>query len=77
MTPEFWNPKTGAFDTSQLRLAIVIRGWTVQEFASDARVSLGCLYNALKGCGVSDRTAIRMFKTLATRQPVVPFPAAA
>jgi hypothetical protein len=29
----FWNPKSGAFDPMQLRVAIVLRRWTVGEFA--------------------------------------------
>ncbi len=64
-----WNPKTGIFDPAQLRLAIVMRGWTVGEFAKAAAVSRGCLYSALLGSGVTDRTAIRIFQTLATRDP--------
>jgi hypothetical protein len=64
-----WNPKTGIFDPAQLRLAIVMRGWTVVEFAKAAAVSRGCLYSALLGSGVTDRTAIRIFQTLATRDP--------
>ena len=69
MSDALWNPKTGIFDPAQLRLAIVLRGWTVIEFAGAAKVSRGCLYNALLGCGVTDRTAIRIFQTLATRAP--------
>jgi predicted transcriptional regulator len=69
MQASFWNPQTGIFDAAQLRLAIVMRGWTVGEFAKTARVSHGCLYNALLGCGVTDRTAIRIFQTLTTREP--------
>ena len=65
----FWNPRTGIFDPAQLRLAIVMRGWTVSEFAKAAKVSHGCLYSALLGSGVTDRTAIRIFQTLATRDP--------
>lgn len=66
----FWNPRTGIFDSAQLRMAIVMRGWTVVEFAKVAQVSRGCLYNALMGSGVTDRTAIRIFQTLAKRKPV-------
>lgn len=69
MQTAFWNPQTGIFDASQLRLAIVMRGWTVGEFAKAAKVSHGCLYSALIGCGVTDRTAIRIFQTLAAREP--------
>ena len=65
----FWNPKSGAFDPVQLRLAIVLRRWTVVEFARVSKVSPACLYNALKGCGVTDRTAIRVFQGLAMREP--------
>ncbi len=39
------------------------------EFAKAAKVSHGCLYGALLGSGVTDRTAIRIFQTLATRDP--------
>jgi len=66
----FWNPKTGIFDPAQLRLAIVMRGWTVVEFAKVASVSHGCLYSALLGTGVTDRTAIRVFRALASRDPL-------
>lgn len=66
----FWNPRTGIFDPAQLRLAIVMRGWTVGEFASCANVSRGALYSALLGCGVTDRTAIRIFSALADREPM-------
>jgi hypothetical protein len=64
-----WNPRTGIFDPAQLRLAIVMRGWTVVEFVRASQVSRGSLYNALLGAGVTDRTAIRIFQTLAQRQP--------
>ena len=67
----FWNPRSGVFDGGQLRFAIVTRGWTVAEFAATAKVSLACLYNALGGTGVSDRTAIRIFQGLALRQPML------
>ena len=67
----FWNPRSGIFDGAQLQLAIVVRGWTVGEFAKASKVSLACLYNALRGYGVTDKTAIRLFKGLAMRQPIV------
>jgi hypothetical protein len=67
--PPFWNPRTGIFDPAQLRLAIVMRGWTVAEFAKVARIGRASLYHALLGAGVADRTAIRIFQTLATREP--------
>ncbi len=67
--PPFWNPRTGIFDPAQLRMAIVMRGWTAAEFAKAAKVSHGCLYSALLGSGVTDRTAIRIFQTLASRDP--------
>jgi hypothetical protein len=66
----FWNQRSGVFDGAQLRLAIVIRGWTVAEFAATAKISPACLYNALGGTGISDRTAIRIFQALALRQPL-------
>ena len=66
----FWNPQTGMFDPVQLRQAIVLRGWTVREFGEVAQVSRGCLYSALLGCGVTDRTAIRIFQAMAQRQPL-------
>ncbi len=57
------------FDPVQLRQAIVMRGWAVAEFGKVTQVSRGCLYSALFGCGVTDRTAIRIFQALAQRQP--------
>lgn len=71
-TAPFWNPRTGIFDPAQLRLAIIQRGWTPVEFAKQAGISRGCFYNALNGCGVTDRTAIKVFQGLAQRQPFVP-----
>lgn len=68
--PPFWNARTGIFDGAQLRRAIVLRGWTVIEFASASHVSRGCLYAALLGSGVTDRTAIRIFRALAQREPM-------
>jgi hypothetical protein len=47
-----------------------MRGWTVAEFAKAADVSRGCLYSALVGAGVTDRTAIRIFRALAEREPL-------
>lgn len=66
----FWDARSGVFDGGQLREAIVLRGWTVAEFAQTGTISLACLYNALAGKGVSDRTAIRIFRVLAQRQPM-------
>jgi hypothetical protein len=68
--PPLWNPRTGIFDSAELRLAIVMRGWTVVEFATVAHVSRGCLYHALLGHGVTDRTAIRIFRALGAREPL-------
>lgn len=70
--PAFWNPRSGIFDRGQLRLAIISRGWTVVEFAHAAKISPACLYNALNGRGVTDRTAIKVFQGLAQRQAVIP-----
>src|SRR5579884_3130809 len=70
-TTPFWNSRSGIFDGPQLRLAIVIRGWTVREFAAVSDVSLASLYNALAGRGVTDRTAIRVFRGLALRAPIL------
>jgi lambda repressor-like predicted transcriptional regulator len=53
-----------------LRAAIVSRGWTVAEVATTAGVSRPCLYNVLRAWAASDRTAIRIAATLATREPL-------
>jgi predicted transcriptional regulator len=70
----FWNPRSGAFNGALLRLAVVMRGWTVAEFAVVCEISLACLYKALGGCGVTDRIAIRIFDGLRKRQPLPPIP---
>lgn len=67
----FWDPASGRFDGAALRGAVVARRWTVREFAQLARISNACLYNALGSRGVSDRTAIRIFETLAKREPMM------
>lgn len=70
----FWNPRSGAFNGALLRQAIVMRGWTVAEFALVCGVSLACLYKALGGYGVIDRIAISIFDGLRQRQPLPPIP---
>lgn len=65
-----WNPASGIFDPAQLRAAIVARGWTLRDFIAGAGVSRGCMYSALRGHGVTDRTAIRIFRTLSQRDPM-------
>jgi lambda repressor-like predicted transcriptional regulator len=65
-----WDPASGRFNPVRLRAAIVSRGWTVAEFAVAAGVSRACLYNALRAWSTSDRTAIRIATTLATREPL-------
>jgi hypothetical protein len=70
----FWNPRSGAFNGGLLRQAIVMRGWTVAEFAAVCGISLACLYKALGGYGVIDRIAIRIFEGLRQRQPLAPIP---
>lgn len=66
----FWNPQSGIFDARKLRMAIILRGWTVVEFARAAGMSPACMYNALSGNGVNDRTAIRIFRGLSQREPM-------
>ena len=70
----FWNPRSGAFDGAQLRRAIVLRGWTVREFAVVSKVSLACLYRALGDYGVTDDTATKIFNGLRQRQLLPPIP---
>ena len=70
----FWNPRSGAFDGAQLRMAIVLRGWTVREFAVVSNVSLACMYRALRSYGVTDDTATKIFQGLRQRQPLAPIP---
>jgi hypothetical protein len=65
-----WSAASGQFDGVQLRAAIVVRGWTVGEFAATAQVSRACIYNALRGQAVSDRTVVRITTLLDTRTPV-------
>ena len=64
-----WNAASGQFNGVALRAAIVARGWTVREFATAAQVSKGCVYNALGGRAVSDRTVLRIAAVLETRSP--------
>jgi hypothetical protein len=70
LRPALWDPASGRFNAVRLRAAIVSRGWTVGEFAAAAGVSRACLYNALRAWSASDRTAIRIATTLATREPL-------
>jgi hypothetical protein len=70
LRPALWDPASGRFNAVRLRAAIVSRGWTVSEFAAAAGVSRACLYNALRAWSASDRTAISIATTLATREPL-------
>ncbi len=70
LRPGLWDPASGRFHVVRLRAAIVSRGWTVAEFAAASGVSRACLYNALRSWASSDRTAIRIATTLATREPL-------
>jgi hypothetical protein len=79
LTPEggawIWDPATGRFDGPRLRLAIVVRGWTLPEFASACRprLSMTTLHNALDGKRCLESTVIRILQTLTTRDPVLAF----
>jgi hypothetical protein len=67
-----WNPATGQFDPLRLLLAIVVRGWTPDDFAREAECGRTSVYKALQGKGVRDATAIAIFRTLARREPRLP-----
>jgi hypothetical protein len=69
-TIPLWDAASGRFQPVRLRAAIVARGWAVREFAAASAVSPACLYNALRGLAVSDRTVVRVLTTLASRSPV-------
>lgn len=68
-TPALWSAASGRFQVVRLRAAIVARGWTVPEFAAIAGISRACMYNALRHQSVSDRTAVRVIRALASRDP--------
>jgi transcriptional regulator of acetoin/glycerol metabolism len=69
-TPTLWSAASGRFQVVRLRAAIVARGWTVSEFAAVAGISRACMYNALRHQSVSDRTAVRVTRALASREPL-------
>lgn len=64
-----WDPVTGRFDPARLRLALVVRGWTADDFAKEADCGRTSIYKALQGKGVRDATAIAIFRALSRRQP--------
>ena len=66
---DLWDAASGRFDPSRLRTAMVGRGWTVADFVQVSAVSRSCLYKALHGISVSDRTAIRVLTALRSRRP--------
>lgn len=67
-----WNPSTGRFDPGCLRLALVIRGWTAEDFAREGECGRTSVYKALQGKGVRDATAIAILRSLARREPRLP-----
>lgn len=64
-----WDPRTGRFDAPLLRTAMVLRGWTPDEFARAAGIGRTTIYKVLAGDGVRDRTAIAIFQGLALKRP--------
>lgn len=60
----FWDPVSGCFDGPQLRLVIVRRGWTVEEFAALATISRACAYGALAGRPLRQKTAALVHRAL-------------
>lgn len=68
--PPLWDPHGECFDGPRLRLAILSRGWTVEEFAALMRRHPNTVRNLLRGHKCMPRTAIRVFETLERRQPM-------
>ena len=64
-----WDPATGRFDPARLRLAIVARGWTADDFDKEADCGRTSVYKALQGKGVRDGTAIAILRALMKREP--------
>lgn len=64
-----WSAASGSFDGPLLRRAIVARGWTAQEFAEASGLTPASIYSALRGRRVRDRTALKIFRALARREP--------
>jgi len=50
---------------------MLARGYTVDELADDAGLDRGSVHNALNGKNVRDTTAIKIFKALERRQPML------
>ena len=69
-SPGLWDAATGAFHGALLHRAMVARGWTVRDFAGQARLNICSVYNAIHGRPVRDGTAIRIFETLEKRAPM-------
>lgn len=65
-----WDPDARAFDGGALRFAMVMRRWTATDLASAADMNVKSVYDALRGRRVNDRTALRIFKALAIREPI-------
>ena len=66
-----WSAEIRGFDGDRLHLAILSRGWTVDEFARTARLHPASVYNALRSRRIRDATALRIFETLDRRTPTV------
>jgi len=69
--PGLWDAATGTFHGALLRRAIVARGWTVRDFAGQARLNICSVYNAMHGKPVRDGTTIRIFEALEKRAPMM------
>ena len=69
--PGLWDAATGTFHGALLRRAIVARGWTVRDFAAQARLNICSVYNAMHGKPVRDGTTIRIFEALEKRAPMM------
>ncbi len=67
-----WDGGTKRFDGPRLLHAIVVRGWTVEEFAAAARPPMNpnTVRNAVHGKSCWATTARRIYETLDKRRPL-------
>lgn len=69
MPAPLWSPATRAFDGDRLHLAVIARGWTIDDFAQVTGLHRASVYSALHGRPVRDTTALRIFQALERRRP--------
>lgn len=66
-----WDPASGRFHRARLLREMMVRLWTPDDLASEAKVSRTSVYKMLAGEGVLPRTAYKVLLAFQRCPPVL------